>query len=100
MLELVRALTGRSRRARRTSPVPDREWAARAYLRGKGLEIGALHNPLQVPAAARVTYVDRFPEPVLRRHYPELAGQRFVAVGLVDDGERLPKVADASQDFV
>lgn len=73
---------------------------ARTYLRGHGLEIGALHNPLPVPPEAHVTYVDRLPVDALRQQYPDLRDKPLVAVDLVDDGERLPRVADDSQDFV
>ena len=47
------------------------------WLHGNGIEIGALHRPLDVPRTAHVTYVDRLPEPVLRSHYPELSGEAF-----------------------
>jgi SAM-dependent methyltransferase len=77
-----------------------RESLASTYLRGDGLEIGALHEPLQVPSAARVRYVDRLPIEDLRQLYPELRGLPLVAVDILDDGERLITVADESQDFV
>jgi SAM-dependent methyltransferase len=73
---------------------------AAAYLRGAGLEIGALDQPLPVPRRARVTYVDRLSVPDLRRQYPELAGRRLTRVDVVDDGEALRSFADGSQDFV
>jgi SAM-dependent methyltransferase len=73
---------------------------ARAYLRGRGLEIGALHNPLKVPPAAQVRYVDKLSTADLRREYPELAGKDLVPVDILDDGERLATVPDGSQDFV
>jgi predicted SAM-dependent methyltransferase len=78
----------------------DRETIARLYLRGAGLEIGALHEPLKVPAGVRVRYVDRLSTADLRRHYPELATLDLVEVDVVDDGERLATIADASEDFV
>lgn len=82
-------------------PVPrNRREIAKRYLRGDGIEIGALHNPLQVPRSARVQYVDHLPVEELRQHYPELAGAELVDVDIVDDGERLATIADASQDFV
>lgn len=82
--------------------MPDswRETLANSYLRGTGLEIGALHNPLRVPPEARVCYVDRMPVAQLREHYPELAAQDLVPVDVIDDGERLGAIADASQDFL
>jgi SAM-dependent methyltransferase len=70
------------------------------YLRGDGLEIGALHEPLETPPGARVRYVDRLPAGELRHHYPELAGRDLVSVDILDDGERLASVPDASVDFV
>jgi SAM-dependent methyltransferase len=75
------------------------EFAAR-YLFGEGLEIGALHQPLAVPAHARVSYVDRMKTDELRREYPELAEWDLTEVAVVDDGETLATVADASQDFI
>jgi GT2 family glycosyltransferase/predicted SAM-dependent methyltransferase len=82
-------------------PTPlNRETIAQLYLHGHGIEIGALHYPLPVPATASVRYVDRMSVADLRRHYPELADQPLVEVDIIDDGERLSTVADASQDFV
>src|SRR5687768_15644014 len=73
---------------------------ARQYLRGAGLEVGALHHPLPAPAAARVRYVDRMSVPDLRKHYPDLAAEPLVPVDVVDDGERLATVPDGLQDFL
>ncbi|HXR28587.1 MAG TPA: methyltransferase domain-containing protein [Solirubrobacteraceae bacterium] len=73
---------------------------ARRYLRGEGLEVGALHAPLWMPAGARVRYVDRMDVRALREHYPELASEELVAVDVIDDGERLGTQADASADFI
>jgi len=76
-----------------------RRLAAR-YLRGSGLEIGALHEPLEVPSSASLRYVDRLSAEEQRRHYPELAGKALVPVDVVDDGERLATISEASVDFV
>jgi SAM-dependent methyltransferase len=73
---------------------------ARRYLRGNGLEIGALHRPLRVPSGAHVRYVDRIDLAALRDQYPELAGQELVEVDVIDDGERLQSQPDASADFI
>jgi SAM-dependent methyltransferase len=78
----------------------NRDAIAVRFLRGDGLEIGALHNPLPVPSGARVRYVDRMPVSELERHYPELRGKALVPVDVIDDGERLASVPDASVDFV
>ena len=71
---------------------------ASRYLHGDGIEIGALHNPLRTKA--RVKYVDRLSRADLRRHYPELAVLPVVDPDIVDDGEKLLKIADGSQDFI
>ena len=76
-----------------------RRLAAR-YLRGGGIEIGALYLPLRLPRGAAVRYVDRLSLPELRAHYPELAEYELVTPDIVDDGERLDSIADASTDFV
>jgi SAM-dependent methyltransferase len=70
------------------------------HLRGKGLEIGALHMPLALPAGASARYVDRNTLPELRREFPELEELDVVAPDIVDDGARLDSVPDQSVDFV
>jgi predicted SAM-dependent methyltransferase len=87
-------------RKRRGARCFGRRDVARAYLRGHGIEIGALHRPLRVPRAARVSYLDRLPREELYRQYPNLAGHDFVPVDIVDDAERLARVPDGSQDFL
>jgi SAM-dependent methyltransferase len=72
----------------------------RMYLKGNGIEVGALHNPMDVPPESRVRYVDRLPVEELRRHYPELDGQTLARVDILDDGAELSSIPDASQDFV
>lgn len=78
----------------------DRRTISKTYLQGRGIEIGALHQPLPVGRRARVLYVDRFPVPDLRRHYPELAHEELVPVDVVDDGEKLLRFEAESLDFV
>jgi SAM-dependent methyltransferase len=73
---------------------------ARRYLRGSGLEIGALQRPLDVPARASVRYVDRMDTEHLREHYPDLSAETLVDVDLIDDGETLGTQPDASADFI
>src|SRR3954447_19465254 len=65
-----------------------REDVAARYLRGHGLEIGALNLPLRLPRGADVTYVDPQPHDELVREYGVLyPGATIVAPGIVDDGE-------------
>ncbi len=77
-----------------------RSFAAYRYLRGSGIEIGALNAPLQTYHQARVRYVDRLPTDQLRLAFPEIADQPLIEVEQVEDGETLVSVADASCDFV
>ncbi|NJP12642.1 MAG: methyltransferase domain-containing protein [Leptolyngbyaceae cyanobacterium RU_5_1] len=81
-------------------PQFDRKTIADYYLKGTGIEIGALHNPLQVPVSATVQYVDRMAVSDLKQHYPELAALALVDVDILDDGEHLNTIPDSSQDFV
>ena len=78
----------------------DRESIARMYIKGKGIEIGALHTPLCVSKSAQVTYLDRMSIPDLKKHYPELNSKNLVPIDIIDDGERLSKIPDSTQDFV
>ncbi len=70
------------------------------YLKGEGLEVGALHEPLPVRRGVNVRYVDRMPVKELREHYPELNGLDLVEPDILDDGETLSKVPESSQDFI
>ena len=76
-----------------------REFAAR-FLAGEGLEIGALHLPLEMPPHARARYVDRMSVDDLRAEYPELRGWDLTEVDVIDNGELLETVAEDSQDFI
>jgi SAM-dependent methyltransferase len=70
------------------------------WLDGDGIEIGALHRPLEVPRSAHVTYVDHLNETDLRRHYPELAEAPLTRVDVIGSAEDLSAFDDDSQDFV
>lgn len=77
-----------------------RQQIASRYLIGTGIEIGALHSPLEVPSGVKVRYLDRMPVNQLRQQYPELAECNLVELNIIDDGETLTSVADESQSFV
>jgi hypothetical protein len=77
-----------------------RRRVAAEFLRGDGIEIGALNEPLALPAGTTVRYVDRMPLEGLREHYPELSDRTLVAPDVIDDGERLSSFADGSVDFI
>jgi predicted SAM-dependent methyltransferase len=80
-------------------PTPIQRMGA-MFLKGTGIEVGALHNPLKVPSGATVRYVDRMRTADLRRHYPELAHLPIVEPDILDDGETLATVPAASCSFV
>jgi len=101
MLKLLRGMKHRfGQNPAPLLPLPTRQAIAARYLRGTGLEIGALHKPLSVPADVRVRYVDRMPVSQLRQQYPELDSVDLVPVDVIDNGQLLTTVPDASQDFV
>jgi SAM-dependent methyltransferase len=73
---------------------------AARWLRGHGIEIGALDCPLRLPDSARARYVDHLGATALRRLYPELGERELVEPDVIEDGERLPSFAPASLDFI
>jgi Methyltransferase domain len=77
-----------------------RSLVADVFLSGKGIEVGALQDPLPTPPGATVKYVDRFSKEDLVKQYPELAGAPLVDVDIVDNGEELFSLSSGSQDFV
>ena len=71
-----------------------------AYLRGKGLEIGALHCPLPVPKGVQVQYVDQDSREESIKKFPELDPSKIVSPSYIDNGLALSSVPESSQDFV
>lgn len=78
----------------------DRTAISANYIQGEGIEIGGLNYPLEVKRGVRVKYVDRILADDQFDILKELKGQKLVKVDIVDDGETLSSVAEASQDFV
>lgn len=73
----------------------------RNYIRGTGIEIGALHNRMPVDAQlATVRYIDRLCLKEQRRHYPELSAYKMLEPDIVAEADRLSMIPDASEDFV
>ena len=70
------------------------------WLSGRGIEIGALHQPLKLRSNTHVTYVDHLPVEKLREHYPELREETLVPVDVIGSAEDLRAFADDSLDFV
>jgi len=78
----------------------DRMGIAANYVRGQGIEIGALNYPLEVPKGVVVKYVDRISAEEHAQIFTNMPLKDMVKVDILDDGETLKKVPDASQDFV
>lgn len=70
------------------------------YLTGQGIEVGALHYPLEVSEKVSVRYIDRLSNEELRPLYPELSEFSLVPVDIIDDGEKLSRIEDESLDFI
>ncbi|MDM8543036.1 methyltransferase domain-containing protein [Desulfococcaceae bacterium HSG9] len=77
-----------------------RERLARRYVKGCGLEIGALHCPLILPAGVSVKYVDWVSREESIKKFPELDTSEIVTVDYLDDGFLLFEIPQASQDFL
>lgn len=70
------------------------------FLKGAGIEIGALHQPMPLPPEATVRYLDRLSTADLRLEYPELEHLPIVEVDIVEDGENPVSIDEESLDFV
>jgi SAM-dependent methyltransferase len=68
------------------------------YLKGRGIEIGALWRRFPLPSRAHAWYVDHLDSKRLEEHYPELRGQ-ILDPDLIAEATRLP-VSPRSLDFV
>lgn len=90
----------RSRVAFWDDPGAVRARIAEPYLRGSGIEIGALDVPTKLPPGTIVRYVDFRTPAQLAEQYPQLDSRKFVPIDVIDDGERLEKFADESIDFI
>jgi SAM-dependent methyltransferase len=93
-------------------PIPRPSWCpygnlrdhlAGEFIRGSGIEIGAMQNPLFVIPGVQVTYIDRYYVAELRHQVRDISLLRdkpMVPVDIIDDGTTLASVPNESQDFV
>lgn len=72
---------------------------ANRYIRGNGIEIGALQKPTKLNGGCTARYIDRMSIGKLLEHYPEMAKLPLQAPDIVDDGQQLTHIAEDSQDF-
>jgi SAM-dependent methyltransferase len=75
-----------------------RACVAERYLQGTGVEFGALHSALAVPAGVTVEYADIEPIDQLRQSFPDIKDIR--EPDIVTDLESMRGIADESMDFV
>jgi predicted SAM-dependent methyltransferase len=75
-----------------------RERIAAEYLKGSGVEFGALHSPLAVPAGVAVKYADFQNIEQLKLSFPEIS--TIKSPDYVTDLETMRGIDDASQDFI
>jgi SAM-dependent methyltransferase len=83
---------------RRPSHLALREELARQYIRGDGIEVGALNAPLRLPDYAKVRYVDYQAGNVLQAAYSYLGEVQQPEI--ISDMESLLGLDDASLDFL
>jgi SAM-dependent methyltransferase len=69
------------------------------YLKGSGIEVGALNGPLEVPPGVTVAYVDFQSQEDLKKRYPQHA-DKILPVDFQTTIEKLDGIANDSQDFV
>jgi len=81
-------------------PLPHRQTGCVA-LRGNGLEIGALHEPMRLPAGCTVRYFDVVDAPTALKLFPEIDSAALVPVDFVGniDDDGLQQFADGQFDF-
>ncbi len=72
---------------------------AKKYIRGVGIELGALHQPLDVPRNVSVYYVDRLSYQQILEHYPEVPESEIIRPDIVDDVQELKSIDDETFDF-
>lgn len=68
-------------------------------LEGHGIEIGALHNPLQLHEKMHVLYVDTLSTAELKTKYPNLS-DKIVNIDLISNALRLEAIKEGSLDFI
>ena len=70
------------------------------YLKGTGLEVGALHHPLEVLPGVTVRYVDLATREENIKKFPMIEPSGIVDTDYVEDGCELAGIQPGSQDFV
>ena len=78
-----------------------RNFLARHYIRGSGIEIGAAQLPVKLPSQAHVQYVDVLTANELRAAWPrDYTKLDIIEIDVIDDGEKLDNFKKGSLDFI
>jgi SAM-dependent methyltransferase len=77
-----------------------RELLSLRFLKGEGLEIGALSNPTPTAPGTRTRYYDYLTAEENRQRVPQLANATLVEPDYLGDGEKLEQIADGSLDYL
>lgn len=72
------------------------------YIKGDGIEIGALQNPLNLSglSVSSIKYVDKLSVKNLRKCYPELNSMPLIDPDILDNGQKLDNIPDNSLNFI
>ena len=83
-----------------------RKHVADRFIKGHGIEIGALTSPLVIPEDSHVQYVEKYSFEELEKQYSimnldfSIEIDSLVKPDIFDDAETLAKLGDNTQDFV
>lgn len=80
-------------------PQEKRADLAKKYIRGVGIELGFLSQPLDVPRNVSVYRVDRLSSQQTPEHYPEASESEITRPDIVDDLQELRSIDDETFDF-
>jgi SAM-dependent methyltransferase len=75
---------------------------AQKYLRGSGIELGAMASPTFCPLGATIKYVDHVPRShwLSDENYEEYCDQLIVDPHIIDDAQTLSEIEDDQFDFL
>jgi len=73
---------------------------AAKYLRGSGIEVGAMNRPLRVPQGVLVRYVDNVSRDENLGRFPQFQSPDLALPDFIEDGFTLPSFAPCSEDFL
>ncbi|MBI9062170.1 MAG: methyltransferase domain-containing protein [Marinilabiliaceae bacterium] len=88
------------KRLKRKFSILDRETIAASFLKGTGIEIGAMDMPLHVPSVIDVKYLDRINKEEQLKIFSNLNTKTLKEADIIDDCETMKSVGENSFDFI